>query len=111
MTFIYPQFNWGFTHAFSADNLKSVPRIKVRYAFFVKFYQKQEKRLAPATVMIPATQMERELMAPSTGPISIARAVPMPWAAVPMASQRISFIFGIKPYISKQIDRKNYNKM
>ena len=20
MTFIYPQFNWGFTHAFSADN-------------------------------------------------------------------------------------------
>ena len=79
--------------------------------FFVKFYQKQEKRLAPATVMIPATQMERELMAPSTGPISIARAVPMPWAAVPMASQRISFIFGIKPYISKQIDRKNYNKM
>lgn len=61
--------------------------------------------------MIPATQMERELMAPSTGPISIARAVPMPWAAVPMASQRISFIFGIKPYISKRIDRKNYNKM
>lgn len=60
--------------------------------------------------MIPATQMERELMAPSTGPISIARAVPMPWAAVPMASQRISFIFGIKPYISKQIDRKHYNK-
>ena len=56
-------------------------------------------------------QMERELMAPSTGPISMARAVPMPWAAVPMASQRISFIFGIKPYISKQIDRKNYNKM
>lgn len=59
--------------------------------FFVKFYQKQEKRLAPATVMIPATQMERELMAPSTGPISIARAVPMPWAAVPMASWGISF--------------------
>ena len=39
--------------------------------FFVKFYQKQEKRLAPATVMVPATQMERELMAPSDGPISI----------------------------------------
>nr|WP_274960217.1 hypothetical protein [Dialister invisus] len=53
----------------------------------MKFYQKQEKRLAPATVMIPATQMERELMAPSTGPISIARAVPMPWAAVPVASR------------------------
>lgn len=30
---------------------------------------------------------------------------------VPMASQRISFIFGIQPYISKQIDRKHYNKM
>ena len=25
MTFIYPQFNWGFTHAFSADNKNAPP--------------------------------------------------------------------------------------
>lgn len=37
------------------------------------------------TVMIPDMQMERELIAPSTGPISMALAVPMPWAAVPRA--------------------------
>lgn len=85
--------------------------MRYAFAFFVKFCSREEKKVAPATVMIPAMQMERELIAPSTGPISMARAVPMPWAAVPMASRRISFIFGIKPYISKQIDRKNYNKM
>ena len=70
-----------------AGKFKKRTADKSAIRFFVKFYQKQEKRLAPATVMIPATQMERELMAPSTGSISIARAVPMPWAAVPVASR------------------------
>ena len=51
----------------------------------MKFYSREEKKVAPATVMIPAMQMERELIAPSTGPISMARAVPMPWEDVPMA--------------------------
>ena len=39
--------------------------------FFCEILPKAGKRLAPAAVMIPATQMERELMAPSDGPISI----------------------------------------
>ena len=41
------------------------------------FLSREEKKVAPATVMIPAMQMERELIAPSTGPISMARAVPV----------------------------------
>ena len=67
---------------------------KSAICFFCGILPKAGKRLAPAAVMIPATQMERELMAPSDGPISIAR-------AVPMADRQISFIFGIKLYISK----------
>ena len=43
------------------------------------------KNDAPATVKTPETTMERELIAPSTGPISMALAVPIAWAAVPMA--------------------------
>ena len=41
---------------------------------------------APITVNRPATAIERLLIAPSTGPISIAFAVPIAWAEVPRAS-------------------------
>ena len=33
MTFIYPQFNWGFTHAFSADNEKGADTISSACSF------------------------------------------------------------------------------
>lgn len=94
-----------------AGKFKKRTADKSAIRFFCEILPKAGEKARACYGHVPATQMERELMAPSTGPISIARAVPMPWAAVPMASQRISFIFGIKPYISKQIDRKNYNKM
>ena len=38
---------------------------------------------APTTVSNPATAMARLLMAPSTGPSSMALAVPIAWADVP----------------------------
>ena len=41
-----------------------------------------------SAVKIPATAMERLLIAPSTGPISRAFAVPMAWEAVPMPTPR-----------------------
>ena len=41
--------------------------------------------LAPMTVKIPETTIERLLMAPSISPISIARAVPTAWDALPIA--------------------------
>ena len=36
ITFIYPQFNWGFTHAFSADNEKGAGTISSACSFFTK---------------------------------------------------------------------------
>ena len=36
MTFIYPQFNWGFTHAFSVDNEKSISLSISEKCFFVE---------------------------------------------------------------------------
>lgn len=75
-----------------AGKFKKRTADKSAICFFCGILPKAGKRLAPAAVMIPATQMERELMAPSDGPISIAR-------AVPMADRQISFIFGIKLYI------------
>lgn len=50
------------------------------------FHRNCAKTEAPITVNIPATAMERLLMAPSISPISIALAVPTAWAAVPIAS-------------------------
>ena len=41
---------------------------------------------APTTVIMPATAIERLLIAPSISPISIAFAVTMAWDAEPMAS-------------------------
>ena len=41
--------------------------------------------MAHATVMQPATAIDRLLMAPSMRPISIALAVPITWVDVPMA--------------------------
>ena len=40
---------------------------------------------ASKTVSTPATAIDKELIAPSTSPSSIAFAVPIAWAAVPRA--------------------------
>ena len=54
-----------------AGKFKKRTADKSAIRFFCEILPKAGKRLAPAAVMIPATQMERELMAPSDGPISI----------------------------------------
>ena len=52
----------------------------------LSYYQNSEaKREAVTTVSIPARAMERELMAPSTSPISRAFTVPRAWLEQPIA--------------------------
>lgn len=53
---------------------------------FLFFYKKFANTLAPTTVSIPATAIERLLIAPSISPISIALAVPTACADVPIAT-------------------------
>lgn len=48
-------------------------------------YRSNAKREAPTTVKTPDATRERELIAPSIDPISIALVVPIAWAALPQA--------------------------
>ena len=52
-------------------------------SYDICFYIIPENTDAPTTVSNPATAMARLLIAPSTGPSSMALAVPIAWADVP----------------------------
>ena len=52
----------------------------------INIYKKLANTLAPTTVSIPATAIERLLIAPSISPISIAFAVPTACDDVPIAT-------------------------
>ena len=58
-------------------------RLNTSRPSFFNLYIRFAKNEANITVIIPATAMDRELIAPSVSPISRAFAVPIAWAEEP----------------------------